>query len=75
MIKKVCFAASSGGHLEEISRLREIRDGYDCFLFTESGSFEELDFCEKVYYVKQINRKEKGFLFHFCNYGCMQTQL
>ena len=49
MIKKVCFAASSGGHLEEISRLREIRDGYDCFLFTESGSFEELDFCEKVY--------------------------
>ena len=65
MIKKVCFAASSGGHLEEISRLREIRDRYDCFLFTESGSFEELNFCEKVYYVKQINRKEKGFLFHF----------
>ena len=65
MIKKVCCAASSGGHLEEISRLREIRDGYDCFLFTESGSFEELNFCEKVYYVKQINRKEKGFLFHF----------
>ena len=53
MIKKVCFAASSGGHLEEISRLREIRDRYDCFLFTESGSFEELNFCEKVYYVNR----------------------
>ena len=75
MIKKVCFAASSGGHLEEISRLREIRDGYDCFLFTESGSFEELDFCEKVYYVKQINRKRRDSFSISCNYGCMQTQL
>ena len=65
MINKVCFAASSGGHLEEISRLREIRDEYDSFLFTESGNFSELIFCDKVYYVKQINRKEKGFLFHF----------
>ena len=65
MIKKICFAASSGGHLEEISRLREIRDSYDCFLFTEQGSFNELDFCDKVYYVRQINRKEKGFVRHF----------
>ena len=65
MINKVCFAASSGGHLEEISRLREIRDEYDSFLFTESGNFNELILCDKVYYVKQINRKEKGFLFHF----------
>ena len=65
MIQKICFAASSGGHLEEISRLKEIRDAYDCFLFTERGSFCELDFCDKVYYVRQINRKEKGFLSHF----------
>ena len=65
MIQKICFAASSGGHLEEISQLREIRDNYDCFLFTEQGSFSELDFCERVYYVKQINRAEKGFVRHF----------
>ncbi|MBQ3164410.1 MAG: polysaccharide biosynthesis protein [Lachnospiraceae bacterium] len=65
MIQKICFAASSGGHLEEISRLKEIRDAYDCFLFTERGSFSELDFCDKVYYVRQINRKEKKFLTHF----------
>lgn len=65
MIQKICFAASSGGHLEEISRLREIRDSYECFLFTERGSFSELNFCEKVYYVKQINRKEKNFFKHF----------
>ena len=65
MINKICFAASSGGHLEEISRLKEIRDAYDCFLFTERGNFSELDFCDKVYYVRQINRKEKRFIIHF----------
>jgi UDP-N-acetylglucosamine:LPS N-acetylglucosamine transferase len=65
MVNKICFAASSGGHLEEISRLREIRDAYDSFLFTERGTFNELVFCDKTYYVQQINRKEKGFLLHF----------
>lgn len=65
MIKKICFAASSGGHLEEISRLKEIEKGYSSFLFTEKGDFNELDFTEKVIYVSQINRKEKLFLFKF----------
>lgn len=67
MIHKICFAASSGGHLEEISRLREIRDAYDCFLLTERGGFHELDFCERVVYVSQINRSEKKFLPKFIN--------
>jgi UDP-N-acetylglucosamine:LPS N-acetylglucosamine transferase len=65
MSKKICFAASSGGHLEEISQLREIRDENDCFLLTEENHFNELHFCEQVFYVPQINRTEKGFLFHF----------
>lgn len=39
MIKKIRFAASSGGHLEEISRLVEIRDKYESFLVTEEGGF------------------------------------
>lgn len=65
MIKKICFAASSGGHLEEIARLSEIRDAYDCFLFTEDVDFTELQFCEKVYRVRQINRSENWFCIHF----------
>ena len=32
--EKVCFLASSGGHLEEISRLVEIEEKYDNFLVT-----------------------------------------
>lgn len=75
MIQKICFAASSGGHLEEISRLREIRDAYDCFLFTEQGSFSELDFCDTVYYVRQINRKEKKFLWHFLQLWWKSAQI
>jgi beta-1,4-N-acetylglucosaminyltransferase len=65
MIKKICFAASSGGHLEEISRLKKIEEEYASFLLTEKGNFNELDFTEKVIYVSQINRKEKLFLFKF----------
>lgn len=62
---KICFCASSGGHLEEISQLREIRDKYDCFLITEKGVYQELSFCKNVYYVEQINRKEFFFIIKF----------
>jgi len=62
---KICFAASSGGHLEEMACLREIESNYDSFLVTESGSFNELKFGKKTYYVKQINRKEYSFIFKF----------
>jgi beta-1,4-N-acetylglucosaminyltransferase len=61
MLKKICFAASSGGHLEEISRLAGIQMNKESFLLTEKGTFQALDFCEKVYYVNQINRKELLF--------------
>ena len=62
---KICFAASSGGHLEEISRLKEIREAYDSFLVTEKTDFQELHFCDRVYYVPQVNRREPLFLLKF----------
>ncbi len=62
MAKKVCFVASSGGHLEEISRLKEIEAKYDSFLVTEKSDFEVKNFCEKKYYIYQMNRKELLFL-------------
>ena len=64
-MQKICFVASSGGHLEEISRLPEVRDKYLSFLVTEKTEFAELDFCQKVYHLPQINRKEITFLFKF----------
>lgn len=63
--EKVCFLASSGGHLEEISRLVEIEEKYDNLLVTEKGGFDELHFGKKVIHVYQINRKEILFPFKF----------
>jgi len=65
MAKKVCFVASSGGHLEEISRLREIESKYDSFLVTEKSDFEVKNFCEKKYLIYQMNRRELLFLPKF----------
>jgi UDP-N-acetylglucosamine:LPS N-acetylglucosamine transferase len=63
---KVAFVASSGGHLEEISKLKEIERMYDCFLVTEKSDFELKDFCEKKrYYVPKMNRKQISFLPKF----------
>ena len=61
---KICFAASSGGHLEEISRLTGVKNGRECFLITERGAFEPT-FCESIYYINQINRKQSTFFFAF----------
>ncbi|SEG25319.1 Oligosaccharide biosynthesis protein Alg14 like [Butyrivibrio sp. Su6] len=62
---KVAFVASSGGHLEEISRLKEIEKKYDCFLVTEKSDFEVKDFCNRHYYVPQMNRKQAQFPIKF----------
>ena len=62
---KICFTSSSGGHLEEISRLKKIEEKYDNFLITEKNSFGQLEFGKNKYYFPQINRKEILFLFKF----------
>jgi UDP-N-acetylglucosamine:LPS N-acetylglucosamine transferase len=63
--KKIAFVSSSGGHLEEISRLRGIERKYDCFLITEKSDFVIKDFCEKKYYVPMMNRKQLFFIPRF----------
>lgn len=66
-LNKVCFAASSGGHLEEIARLKDVAMGCDSFLVTERGGFQEINLCDRVIHVTQINRKELLFpLKFFC---------
>ena len=61
---KICFAASSGGHLEEISQLKELLRFYDAFLLTENDGLVKQFFCPRVYFVRQTTRKEKLFLIH-----------
>lgn len=58
--KKLCFAASSGGHFEQIIMLKPLMDKYDSFLITERTSYEIKLNDEKIYYLHQVNRKDRS---------------
>ncbi len=57
---KVCFAASSGGHYEQLMMLKPLMDKYDSFIITEKTAYNSGN-DEKTYYLKQVNRKERLF--------------
>lgn len=60
--RKICFAASSGGHYEQLMMLKPLMEKYDSFILTEKTQYEAEVAGEKTYYLKQVNRKEKTFL-------------
>ena len=57
----MCFAASSGGHLEQPLMLRPIMEKYDSFIVTEKTSYKITVKNKKIYYMHQVNRKERLF--------------
>ncbi len=59
--KKICFAASSGGHFEQILMLKPLMEKYDSFLITEKTTYKAEVENMKVYYLHQVNRKEWKF--------------
>ncbi|XME02203.1 PssD/Cps14F family polysaccharide biosynthesis glycosyltransferase [Lachnospiraceae bacterium C1.1] len=59
--KKLCFAASSGGHFEQIIMLKPLMEKYDSFLITEKTIYNTEIIGVKMYYLRQVNRKE--FIF------------
>ena len=63
MQKKVCFAASSGGHYEQLLMLKPLMDKYDSFVITEETAYKAKIKDTKMYYMKQVNRREKGMVF------------
>lgn len=58
---KVCFAASSGGHLEQLLALRPLMERYDSFILTEKTSYKS-KFPVRSRFVLQVNRHEVTFL-------------
>jgi len=58
---KICFAASSGGHFEQLMMLKPLMEKYDSFIITENTDYEVTAGTNKIYYVDQINRKELLF--------------
>ena len=59
---KICFAASTGGHFEQILMLKPLMEKYDSFIITEETPYEMKVEGERMYYLKQVNRKEKSFI-------------
>lgn len=62
---KVCFAASTGGHYEQLILLKPLMERYNSFILTEKTNYDTEINNYKTYYVKQINRKEFMFIPRF----------
>lgn len=59
---KLCFAASSGGHFEQLIMLKPLMEKYDSIVITEATLYKEnFNIIKKMYYLKQVNRKEIMF--------------
>lgn len=59
---KICFAASSGGHFEQLMMLEPLMKKYNSFIITEKTKYKtNKNNTYKGYYLKQINRKELTF--------------
>lgn len=61
MGKKLCFAASSGGHYEQLMMLEPLFKKYDSFIVTEKTDYN-IKTPVRMYYMLQVNRKEKKFV-------------
>lgn len=57
-MKKICFIASTGGHLDQLMMLRPIMDKYSSFVVTEKTKYKAIKNINKVYYLFQVNRYE-----------------
>ena len=65
-MNKILFVASSGGHMEELTRLKSITEKYECCWVTEKNDFQKYGKAEEIqYYVPQMNRRELLFPFKF----------
>ena len=65
---KICFAASSGGHYEQLLMLKPLMEKYDSFVLTEKTDYVSAVKGQKMYYLLQVNRREKSFIVRMiCN--------
>lgn len=63
---KLCLAANSGGHLNQLLQLNEFTSKYDYFFVTDRTDFsEELSATEKVFFVEKFIIKECLKKFRF----------
>lgn len=62
---KICFAASSGGHFEQLMMLYPLMKKHDSFILTEKTNYKVNTKEIRSYNVLQVNRRELLFLLRF----------
>ena len=60
---KVCFAASSGGHFEQLLMLRPLMDRYDSFILTEKTLYQAQVKGIKTYLLKKVIPIDRFYRF------------
>ena len=60
-VKKICFAASSGGHFEQLMMLKPLMYKYDSFILTERAGYE-VNVPVRSYWLRQVTRHDKLFI-------------
>lgn len=69
---KICFAASSGGHFEQLLMLRPLMEQHDSFVLTEKTAYRADVPGQKTHYMHQVNRREKLFPIWML-FNCFRT--
>ena len=72
---KICFAASSGGHYEQLMMLKPLMDKYDSFVITEWTEYNAEIKGVKTYYLKQVNRKEQTFFWRMIKNSILSLKI
>lgn len=72
---KILFAASSGGHLEEILRLRGLTETDNTVLLTEKVSYTLHPWQKTVYTVPQVNRRDPACVFKLLANGWVSLRV
>lgn len=72
---KICFAASSGGHFEQLMMLKPLMDKNDSFILTENVPYEVNTKGIRTYYVCQVNRHERGFIWKMVRIACSSLKI
>lgn len=58
---KIAFAASSGGHFEQLLMMKPLMEKYDSFIVTEKTDYVAKT-PVRTYFMHQVNRKEASFI-------------
>ncbi|MFW5411778.1 PssD/Cps14F family polysaccharide biosynthesis glycosyltransferase [Aerococcus urinaeequi] len=56
---KICLVSSSGGHYEQLRKLKKLEEKYDIFFITEKTDYK----MEADYFLPQTGSNDKKFIF------------